>query len=188
MPRGILREPIRHIKRASYVFLTKSDGNPDPELEALIQKHNPGIDIIECAHKPQYLQQVNGEGRLPLDDLLQKRIGAFSGIAVPESFEGFLRGFGANLLYTKRFLDHHRFDADELGEIFNESVDADLDFIVTTEKDAVRIPEDQEFPLPLYFLRLEIEILRGVEDFDEAVSKICFSGNKRGSMAINKPA
>ena len=188
LPRGILREPIRHIKRASYVFLTKSDGNPDPDLEALIQKHNPGIDIIECAHKPQYLQQVNGEGRLPLDDLLQKRIGAFSGIAVPESFEGFLRGFGANLLYTKRFLDHHRFDAEELGEIFNEAVDADLDFIVTTEKDAVRISEDQEFPLPLYFLRLEIEILRGVEDFDAAVSKICFSGNERGSLAINKLA
>ena len=110
MPRGILREPVRHLKRASYVFLTKSDGVPDPELEALIQKHNPGVDVIECAHKPQFLQEVNGEKRLPLDELLQKRIGAFSGIAVPEGFEGFLRDFGANLIYTKRFLDHHRFE------------------------------------------------------------------------------
>jgi len=75
-----------------------------------------------------------------------------------------------------------------LGEIFKEAVDADLDFIVTTEKDAVRIPEDQNFPLPLYFLRLEIEILRGVEDFDAAVSKICFSGALRESLAINKLA
>ena len=174
MPRGILREPVRHLKRASYVFLTKSDGVPDPELEALIQKHNPGVDVIECAHKPQFLQEVNGEKRLPLDELLQRRIGAFSGIAVPESFEGFLHDFGANLLYTKRFLDHHRFDTEELQEIFKEAASANLDFIVTTEKDAVRIPEDTDFPLPLYFLRLEIEILRGVNDFDAAVSKICF--------------
>ncbi len=174
MPRGILREPIRHLKRASYVFLTKSDGTPDPELEALIQRYNPGVDIIECAHKPQFLQEVNGERRLPLDALIEKRIGAFSAIAVPESFEGFLRDFGANLLYTKRFLDHHRFDSDELREIFKEAASANLDFIVTTEKDAVRIDEDARFPLPLYYLRLEIDILRGAKDFDAAVFKICF--------------
>lgn len=185
MPRGILREPVRHLKRASYVFLTKSDGKPDPELEALIQKHNPGVDVIECAHKPQYLKEVNGEGRLSLDQLLEKRIGAFSGIAVPESFEGFLRDFGANLLYTKRFLDHHRFETEELDEIFEEAASAELDFIVTTEKDAVRIAADATFPLPLYYLRLEIDILRGVKDFDTAVSKICFP-EERQRRAVAK--
>lgn len=182
LPRGILREPVRHLRRASYVFLTKSDGRPDIELESLIQKHNPGVDVIECAHKPQYLQQVNGPAKLHLDELRQKRIGAFSGIAVPESFEGFLRNFGANLLYTRRFLDHHRFDVNELEEIFEEAKYAQLDFIVTTEKDAVRIPESMSCPIPLYYLRLEIEILRGADDFDEAVSKICFS---RGVSAVS---
>ena len=174
IPRGILREPVKHLKRASYVFLTKSDGKPDPELEALIQKHNPGIDVIECRHKPQYLKRVNGEGRLELDELRKRRIGAFSAIAAPDSFEQFLRDFGANLLYTRRFLDHHRFDSEELEDIFRGAVDANLDFVVTTEKDAVRIPDDAIFPIPLYYLRLEIDILRGVDDFDEAVSKICF--------------
>ena len=175
LPRGILREPVRHLKRASYVFVTKSDGRRDPELEELIRKHNPGVDIIECAHRPQYLSEVNGDSELPLEILKSKRIGAFSGIAVPESFEGFLRGFGANLLYTRRFLDHHRFDANELFEIFKEAKEANLDFIVTTEKDAVRIPDSIRSTIPLYFLRLEIEILKGADDFDEAVSKICFS-------------
>jgi len=174
LPRGILREPVKHLKRASYVFLTKSDGRRDEQLEALIEKHNPGVDIIECAHQPQYLQEVNGSDRLELNALLRRRIGAFSGIAVPESFEAFLRRYGANLLYTKRFLDHHRFDREELDEIFGEAQEAQLDFVVTTEKDAARIDPDATFPMPLYYLRLEIEILRGVDDFDEAVSRICF--------------
>lgn len=177
LPRGILREPVRHLKRASYVFLTKSNGRPDPELEALIRKHNPTVDIIECAHKPQYLQEVNGDKRLELSDLRHRRIGAFSGIAVPESFEGFLRNYGANLLYTRRFMDHHRFDGNELLEIFEEAREASLDFIVTTEKDAVRIPDTISFTIPLYYLRLEIDILKGADDFEEAVSKICFSQN-----------
>jgi tetraacyldisaccharide 4'-kinase len=175
LPRGILREPVKHLKRASYVFLTKSDGRADPELEQLIRRHNQEAEIIECAHKPQFLQQVWGEARLPLEELKGKRVGAFSAIAVPESFEKFLRDFGASLLYTKRFLDHHRFSADELGQIFDQAREAGLDFLVTTEKDAVRLPLEKMTDLPLYYLRLEIDILSGSDDFEDAVSRICFS-------------
>ena len=65
LPRGILREPISHLKRASYILLTKSDGNRDDTLLELIREHNPSAEIIECAHQPQYLESVDG-GELPL--------------------------------------------------------------------------------------------------------------------------
>ena len=38
-------------------------------------------------------------------------------------------------------------------------------------------------PLPLYYLRLEIEILRGAGDFDEAVSRICFGPGRAARAA-----
>ena len=174
LPRGILREPIKHIKRASYIFLTKSNGRRDEELEALIRRHKPEADIIECAHQPKYLQDLVTGERRELSLLKGARVGAFSGIAVPESFEGFLRRYGANLIYTRRFLDHHRFSEHELDRICEQVLDADLDFLVTTEKDAVRLEEGRKFPLPIYYLRLEIEILSGSGDFAEAVSRICF--------------
>lgn len=178
LPRGLLREPIKHLHRASYIFVTKSDGQRDLELEETIRQHNPGAEIIECAHVPKYLQRINnGHGapeRHELPYLKGRRVGAFSGIATPDSFEAFLRKFGANLLYTKRYVDHYRFTADDLDLIFEEAVNAGLDFVVTTEKDAVRISADMKFPLPLYYLRLEIEILRGAADFNEAVGRICF--------------
>ena len=174
LPRGILREPIKHLKRASYVFLTKSKGVRDEELEAMIRRFNPEAEIIECAHKPQYLQRIDRDERVPLTMLAGKRIGAFSGIAAPESFEAFLRDTGAKLGYTRRFLDHHRFESDDLHSVFTEALEARVEVLVTTEKDAVRIEPDTKFPLPCYYLRLEIEILRGAADFDEAVGKICF--------------
>ncbi len=174
LPRGILREPVKHIRRASYVFLTKSNGRPDPEIEELIRKHNPGVDVIECAHRPQHLQRVGTDERRPLDFLRGRRVGAFSGIATPESFEHFLRELGANLVYTKRFLDHYRFTKEDLEQIFDQARGAGLDFLVTTEKDAVRLEGKLDFPLPLYYLRLEIEIIRGAADFQEAVARICF--------------
>lgn len=182
LPRGILREPIKHLKRASYVFLTKSNGQRDAELEELIRRHNPGVDIIECAHRPQYLQRFGSDERVPLEFLKGKRVGAFSGIAVPESFEKFVRDLGGRLEFSRRFLDHYRFVSEDFVSIFTEAIERKVEFIVTTEKDAVRLPEGLPCPVPIYYLRLEIEIIRGAADFDEAVGRICFSETAQASV------
>jgi tetraacyldisaccharide 4'-kinase len=179
LPRGVLREPIKHLRRASYVFLTKSNGQRDAELERTIQEFNPGVDIIECAHRPQYLQTFgvpadDARGRVPLTFLKGRRVFAFSGIATPESFEKFLRDLGALLVGRERFLDHYRYGEEEIAELFELARREGAECLVTTEKDAVRIAENHACPLPLYYLRLEIEILRGAADFDEAVGRICF--------------
>ncbi|MCC5025111.1 MAG: tetraacyldisaccharide 4'-kinase [Candidatus Synoicihabitans palmerolidicus] len=184
LPRGILRESITHLKRASYVFLTKSNGRRDTELEKLIQRHNPGVDVIECAHRPQYLQLL-GEPpeteatRQPLEFLEGKRVGAFSGIATPESFEKFIWDLGGDIVYAKRYLDHYRFVASDFVELFSAGIEQKVEFIVTTEKDAVRIDDTLPCPIPIYYLRLEIEILHGADDFDEAVGRLCFEELRR---------
>jgi tetraacyldisaccharide 4'-kinase len=179
LPRGVLREPIKHLSRASYVFLTKSNGQRDAELERIIERYNPGVDIIECTHRPQYLQRFGATmatdtGREPLSFLKGKRVFAFSGIATPESFEKFLRDLGALIVGRERFLDHYRYGEEDLAELFAAAQREDAACLVTTEKDAVRIAENIVCPLPLYYLRLEIDIIRGAADFDEAVGRICF--------------
>ena len=174
LPRGILREPIKHLARASYVLLTKSKGVRDTELEAMIHKFNPGVEIIECAHEPQYLQHIATGERLPLTALAGRKIGAFSGIAAPEGFEAFLREAGAHLATTRRFVDHHRFTPQDLVDVFAEAQAAGVELMITTEKDAVRLNASEKTTIPCYYLRLEIDILRGAADFQEAVSKICF--------------
>jgi tetraacyldisaccharide 4'-kinase len=174
LPRGILREPIRHLRRASYVFFTKSDGERDEALENLVREHKPDLDVIECSHSPKFLQQIGTDERLPLLALQGKRVNAMSAIAVPESFEGFLEDLGATIVRRHRFLDHHRFEPWELENVAQEAEADGVDFLVTTEKDSVRLPEDWETPVPVFYLRVEIEILAGVDDFDAAVSRICF--------------
>ena len=105
----------------------------------------------------------------------------FSGIAVPESFEKFLRDLGGNILFKRRFLDHYRFAYDDFVAIFSEALEKKTEFIVTTEKDAVRLPDGLPCPVPIYYLRLEIDIIRGAADFDEAVGRICFPETARRS-------
>ena len=182
LPRGILREPVKHLKRANYIFLTKSNGIRDAELEALIAKHRPEADVIECAHKPKYLQRLDANPagtpeRRPLEWLKGRRIFAFSGIATPESFEKFLRDLGALLVGRERFLDHYRYTPEDLDDLYAAAEREGAECLVTTEKDAVRISDAAGSPLPIYYLRLEIEIIRGAADFDEAVGRICFPQN-----------
>lgn len=188
LPRGILREPIKHLRRASYVFLTKSNGHRDPELEALIKEHNADADIIECAHRPQYLQKLGAApddpgARQPLTFLKGRRVLAFCGIATPESFEKFLRDLGALIVSRERYLDHYRYVPEDFTALFALARAGGAECLVTTEKDAVRLPEGAPTPLPIYYLRLEIDIIRGASDFDEAVGRICFPPSGRPAPA-----
>jgi tetraacyldisaccharide 4'-kinase len=186
LPRGILREPVKHLRRANYIFLTKSDGKRDADLEATIARYKPDADIIECAHTPKYLQRMDskpGAGREPLSWLKGRRVFAFSGIATPESFEKFLRDLGALVMGRERFLDHYRYTPEDLDSLYAAAERERAECLVTTEKDAVRIAYPGGSPLPIYYLRLEIEIIRGAADFDEAVGRICFPENTVAGQA-----
>lgn len=174
LPRGILREPIEHLRRGSYVFLTKSDGKPDPELRAVIERNNPGVEVIECTHQPKVLRSVKpGLPDIELSALAGRRVATFSGIATPDKFEEFVRRYGARIAYNRRFSDHHNFSAKDLDEVFEGAAMSQAEFIVTTEKDMVRLSRDIKPPVPIYYLRLEIEILSDHELFESAVERIC---------------
>jgi tetraacyldisaccharide 4'-kinase len=196
LPRGILREPVKHLKRANYIFLTKSNGQRDRDLEAVIARHKPDADLIECAHRPKHLQRLDAApgapgGRAPLEWLRGRRVFAFSGIATPESFEKFLRDLGALLVGRERFLDHYRYTPEDLDQLYAAAERERAECLVTTEKDAVRITAPGASPLPVYYLRLEIEIIRGAADFDEAVGRICFPQNAlagRGATDVSGPS
>ena len=174
LPRGTLREPPEHIRRADTIFITKSDGET-AGLRARIRKHNPSAGIIECVHWPLFFEDVfNPDQREQIGWLKGKKVATLSGIAQPESFEQSLLQQGAELVYTKRFADHHRFNQQEILNTINRAKKRRADVILTTQKDAVRFPKIDRRDLPIFYMRVEIKILSGAKDFDDCVRKICF--------------
>ena len=172
LPRGVLREPAKHIARADVIFLTKSDGNTD-EVIAEIRELNDKAEIIECRHAPRLLKDVWSREELPLDWLKGKTLATLSGIAVPQGFEDSLRRLGAKVIWCERYADHHRYDSSEIIYALNRTADLGAEALITTEKDAVRFPQLKTTPVPCYYLRVDIEILKGVENFAAAVGRIC---------------
>lgn len=173
LPRGTLREPPSHLARATTVFITKSDGDTR-ELRQRIARYNPAAGIIECIHHPLYLEDAFTGEKQELAFLVGKKVGSLSGIAQPESFEKSLVKLGADLVYSKRFADHHRFTQQEILNVVNRGKKRQADAIITTQKDAVRFPKIDRRDLPIYFMRVEINIISGAKDFQDCVRRICF--------------
>jgi len=173
LPRGTLREPPTHLARANTIFITKSDGNT-VDLRRRIAQFNPTAAVIECIHHPLYLEDVFTGQRFGLEALKGRKVASLSGIAQPESFEQSLVKLGAELVYSKRFADHHRFSQQEVLNVINRSKKRQADTIVTTQKDAVRFPKLDRRDLPIFFMRVEIRIVSGASDFQDCVRKICF--------------
>jgi len=172
LPRGVLREPAEHMSRADFVFITKSDG-ASAAVRDLVRRHNGQAEIIECRHAPRMLKDVWSREELPLSWIKGKTLTTLSGIAVPQGFEDSLRKLGAKVVWCERYADHHRYDASEIDYALNKTADLKADALITTEKDAVRFPRLAETPVPCYYLRVDIEILSGAENFASAVDHIC---------------
>ena len=184
LPRGVLREPAKHLSRADFVFITKSDGDSE-DVRNLVRSYNETAEIIECRHAPRVLRDVYTREELPLDWIKGKTLATLSGIAVPQGFEDSLRHLGAQVIWCERYADHHRYDSSEIIYALNRTADLKCDALITTEKDAVRFPRLETTPVPCYYLRVDIEILKGAGNFTEAVNRIC---NYRRKSRKDRPA
>jgi tetraacyldisaccharide 4'-kinase len=173
LPRGLLREPPEELRRAHIIFITKCDGSDLTELRAELRRYNNHAEFVECTHKPIHLEEISTHEIKPLEYLKELRIAAISGIARPESFEEGLRKLGAEVIYTRRYADHHRFSEGELTKMFERSKTRGARAVITTEKDTVRLPRLSKRPLPVFFLRVEIEIIRGHDAFARMADKMC---------------
>jgi tetraacyldisaccharide 4'-kinase len=172
LPRGTLREPPEHLRRATHILLTKCAEPGQEELRKEIRRWNRTAPIIECNHRPLHLRNLLTGEIHGLEYLRERRIGSICGIAVPESFEGALTGLGARIELAQSFADHHRFRRKEVEQFVRRCSRRRLDAVVTTEKDAVRFPRILDPELPILALRVEIELLSGHEAWNELLQRL----------------
>ena len=173
LPRGILREPLRALRRADCFALTKATGVDTEPLRAKLRELNPQAEIIETIHQPLYLEELLSGRREKPEFIRGKAVHAVSGIARPDSFEEAVERLGGHIARRIRFTDHHRFTEQEIEEILQQASAEHVAAVVTTQKDAVRIPTLQSPPVPLYFLRVAVQVTKGTENLADWVLRLC---------------
>lgn len=163
LPRGLLRESPKGLKRASAVLLTRCDQVEETQRQGIreqIQRIVPEILISETCHRP--LDLVTSEGQSTSLDVLQSHpIIAFCGIGNPESFRQSLLKLGANLLDFRIFDDHHAYTHEDVTELKKWAKSHPSDTLVlTTQKDLVKLRVIELSTKPLHALRIS---LQGIE-------------------------
>ncbi len=162
LPRGLLREPIRAIRRAHVVMATRADqvdAQRLADIRTRVQRFNPKAAWVEAEHAPTSLRNSEGE-MLPTSWIAGKRVMAFCGIGNPESFFQTLRDQHAIIVDEMIFPDHHPYTATDLQSI-ERRIENGCDAIVCTGKDLAKIEMTQLGRYPLWSLDVELRIRAG---------------------------
>ncbi len=183
LPRGLLREPLDGLSRAGIFVVTRADLIEPDDLDRLIGKlqgYAPEAPVCQSTHSPVALRGHLVDNDKPLDYLRGRRVAAFSAVGNPYAFGMTLRRLGAKVIYARRFEDHHVFGEAELAEIGEEAVKRDAELVVVTQKDAVKIKRDPGWPIPVYYLAVELEITKGEADLWSSIEAALEKGDERG--------
>ncbi|WP_163469914.1 tetraacyldisaccharide 4'-kinase [Fusobacterium sp. IOR10] len=170
LPKGTLREKFDSAaKRASEFIITKSDLIAERDLNKLKRflRGKYGKPVSVARHGIKCLYDIEGNMK-PLFWVKDKRVLLFSGLANPLNFEKTVISLNPKYIERIDFLDHHSFKDRDIALIKKRAKDINASYVITTEKDIVKIPKDIEWE-NLYVLKIEF-------DFLENNSLECFKG------------
>ncbi|MBT3312778.1 MAG: tetraacyldisaccharide 4'-kinase [Desulfobacterales bacterium] len=168
LPRGPLREPVSSISRCDTIIFTRSDQAPDSEHE---KSHERIIKVsgvrpfFMSSHEP-YIYKIikktgssDNEGKCHEDNfefLKGKKVFLFSGISRNNDFKKTVETFNCEINGRLNFSDHHKYCDKEFDTISQLSIDANVDYIITTEKDYSRTSGFYRWPVDLVIIGIKI--------------------------------
>ena len=154
IPSGPLRENISALSRANCVLI---NGSHNANVEKKILKKNKLIKIFYFKYMP-----------INLDNFKDKKIVCFAGIGNPNNFFDLLKKNNVNILEEISFPDHHDYSKAELENLIKKIKEKDA-FLLTTEKDYLRI--DKEHRADINYLKIRTEIEKK-DEFIEEIKKV----------------
>ncbi|MBI5214492.1 MAG: tetraacyldisaccharide 4'-kinase [Ignavibacteriae bacterium] len=168
LPAGLRREPMSGLKRANVIVESGTTVQSLSDFDSIMK--------IKTEVKVKHLKQVFRNGLFEPKEMQGKTVIAVSGIANPERFHSTLESLGLNVRESLRFSDHHRFSIDDLKKIQSSSEKEQTEYIITTEKDAVRLLGMKEaetmFHERLLYVEIEMEIRQGKTEFHTMLDSI----------------
>ncbi len=175
LPRGLLREPIRSLRRVDVVLVTRADQVDSQSLARIrnrVQLYAPKAAWVETEHRPVHLVNRSGETK-PLEWIAGKKVFAFCGLGNPTGFFETLRGLEAQILERHAFPDHHPYRAEDLTQLRERAESlSGLDVLICTGKDASKIGVDRLGRIPLWSLQIELNIRSGREALEDRLQEI----------------
>jgi len=174
LPRGLLREPPKSLRRADVAVITRTRLVPPVEparLEAKLHAIAPDLAIVHSRHEVVAIDDLQGNSHPPAF-LRGKHVCAFCAIGNTGSFRKTLKNLGARVTDFHAFGDHHRYRTEDLEAVNIAAHVENVDAIVTTQKDAVRMPGDFHWQRDVLVVRIECRLTQGREALEQRIDAL----------------
>ena len=168
LPAGPFREPIRALRRADIVVVTGAH----QRWRTMLQGRFDESRIFFASLSPRGLlgRTEDGLKELSLGELAGSRVLAVCAVAMPERFYEAIRECEATIIETLEFPDHHSYSEGDWREINRNRNQVDM--IVTTEKDYVKLARFPFSAGKLMALRVEMAVDRAEELLDRVTDAV----------------
>jgi tetraacyldisaccharide 4'-kinase len=169
IPRGVLREPKSHLNRAHLFVLTRAQ---DQNNLSQIKPYVENKPVFKCNHIPDQLMQTNDVGQVTFfspETLENQPVYAFSGIANNDSFIQMLSALGYHVSGLQHFKDHHDYAENDLNAINTKAVQSGAKYILTTEKDYVKVCNHIQWTVPLFALGIQMHFGKDTNRFQSTI-------------------
>lgn len=173
-PRGLLREPIKSLRRAQVVVLSRSDLVSEQrraEIRSEAEHYAGVLPWVEASHRPIGLLDADGNLE-PLESLSHRRVAGFCGIGNPDGFRRTIDTLGTNLVGFRAFRDHHPYSSRDVADILSWAGSINAELLLTTQKDLVKLRAKALGSIPLRALKIGLEIHSGQEILEMALTRI----------------
>lgn len=174
LPRGILREPFSHLRRADRIVLLRAD-HPENKV-GLIQARlaRSGVKAPVFLARLEVVDGWDTRKRVtvPPGELAGLPVIAVSGIGHPERFISSLEGLGCDVRHHFVFEDHYSYRDSDIRDIIQGCRFKNVSLVLTTMKDAVKLEKYQgQWPefLRVVALRVQVRFLQGEEQFFDGI-------------------
>ena len=157
LPAGPMREPLSALRRADAVVIVASSQSAPAGIRPAEMEQLNRSRVLHARVRPRGLvTSAHGGWHESPPMLAGRRVLAVSGLANPASFHAMVREIDADLVGVLEYPDHHSYTSADWHTI--AAAARDVDAVVTTEKDLVKL---ERFPFArdsLYALRLEVSM------------------------------
>ena len=173
MPLGTLREPAERLLRCEMVVVTKCPSDLTAMDRRMMKKE---LDLFPPPSQQLFFSNIRYADPVPVFPIQSPQLTSLqwlrdddavlclTGIATPKPLVRYLRHFAASVK-VMHFDDHHFFTRKDFSDIFKvyKSLEGKRKFIITTEKDAVRIMNNPYFPPTkrncIYYIPMKVGFL-----------------------------
>jgi tetraacyldisaccharide 4'-kinase len=175
LPRGLLREGPKSLRRAGVVVLTRCDQVDDETLDGLrraVGRYAGDAPIVETVHCPA--EWLDAAGRTEALDQVQGRtVAAFCGIGNPEGFRRTLQSLGVTPVSFRTFPDHHAYSRHDVAQLHAWArQQPDDSLVVTTQKDLVKLRLPLLGGKPLWALRIGLDVTAGRQALENRMAEV----------------